>query len=303
LSPVKAQRGESIGQALARVRAQTERAKALKRFRPRKSERESFLLLDKAGRRLDEFGREKGYAVYVDRNGKLKPVDAPADGAAKYKRHRFSSFNATRKRGRKRATQKLYKDKLVVHSGGVYVRRRGAGYRHSYLEFDESGHTLDLLPDAGIQMDYLYVSRLIGARLTRVANGMRGRLRRQFSVWLSLTVKDTSGQQFLLSSVFPEFSLAHLQRATRDGATGFFMSKFVYGQLAEMLKHEHDGIFGGSYRRVRRVSMNRGSDPAEFRWGKVDEKGVTPKWRHALEFDADRLFEIVRVEYSIRRIT
>lgn len=242
----------TVRRATAKRKAAATQRKALRYFRPRKTEKSSFVFVSLEGKRIGNTTSRKGFMVYVTANGKTRLVKEHGKTIQPRRASTYKLLDT----GKKRAIKKFYGDRLdnLTKTLAIRATKEESSSGVSYSRFAE---------------------RL--ARDLRSQTG-RSRSRGTYIVEIACIVELPDGEHrtFRTSVQFNKADFQILQSAAyRD-----FVLVKVYRFLAQELSYE-DLVTKGSAQHVKRLKANQGKDRSEWvrkdgrEWGKADFEQVT----------------------------
>jgi site-specific recombinase XerC len=241
--------------------------KAITRFRPRKSDRGSFVFISSAGKRLPRNTRRKVIAAYVSKTGKVKPIREKPRSPLKLLRP--GNYDLVRS-GHKGAIEKHLRGRRSHTSAPVQVRQSAKERR--------------------IGVNYTRFTKRLSKDLRQFATSFRSK--GQILIEFSVTVRLPDGQleTFDNQHIPIQFAQSELQSLSPSQYEKF-VRLAVYAQLAQFLK-AHGIVSSGSAAHIRSLKANRGQPRNAW----VDKQGQP--WEKAGMDQA----KIVRLEYRLTRI-
>lgn len=261
---------------IARTYADREKAlkRALKTFRPRKSERGKIIFLGVRGGRIPASANRRGYAVYVNRAGKKQVVRQLTRDRKHVEKiptaKKLSSIDVSRVRS-KRAKQQFLTAHLNPIASKELRRKTKKGKRGISSKGTRYAGTL--------QTDKFYENsdsvEIIAKELSRANNSQRSK--RDFLITIGVAVREGKKGKLHWIELSRRFSRADKQEAT-EAECRAFLGREVYAFLARELS-DRDLVLQGSARHIGRLKENRGNPRDEwtkdgFLWQGHDQKNV-----------------------------
>lgn len=265
----------------AKLREQQERQKwlkqekVLKRFRPRKSERMSFVFLDSKGQRLPANSRKRGFFVYATKTGKVKAVREAGKKKILPKPRTASSYRLTGT-GHKTAEKRFFADLVDTVSTHPRllptIKERARRQGVNFMRF------------AGRMGDDLK------ATVARYRGG------RQFLIEATFTVRVKGGVTHSFTTK-TDFKLADGQTLTAGQYRNYVMSA-LYAHYAQWLE-ERELVSGGSARFIYAIEDKSGK---QVNHGKKQKNWIDPRDGEIWEKNEFTVCELVKVEWNIRKV-
>jgi len=252
---------------------------AAKIFKPGKRMRGKIIFVGLDGKAIKGRSNRKGYAVYVNRNGKKQLI-------RKYNRRtrllegypearQLKSLDVTRARS-KRARRQFMTQFLIPAARGEMERKGRKGLSTRRVRYA-----------GGIKTDKFYLKSdsvtQIGKELAKACNGVKSR--KDFLVSIGFWLRDNEGKTHFVE-INRRFARRDDQR-TNPAECGAFLGMEVYGFLAKELT-SRGLVLSGSAGHIRRLKQNRGEARDEWTKGGF-------LWEGHDSLDAT----IVKIEYRI----
>jgi hypothetical protein len=266
------------------------RQAVLRKFKAKKKDRGKLFYVDaRTGRPVRRQTTRQVYAVYVAKTGRKIPVN-PKDvgGLAGIKAHRPTTYNLTRSRYKRAAVALAQSIRAVTVSQGEGTIKPQRGRR---------------------QVSHAHLTNRLSRALARAASSIDPKARREFQVELAVTIQHGGKTETEIVRL-SEFGAGFNQKL-RSSDLKRYASARVYGAISEALG-ARGLIVKGSAEHVRRLKVNRGKHPSQWK-APVTEftKGgrKTRKlylWRHAQtyagkEYNTGELVAIKQISYRIKR--
>lgn len=226
-----------IARAQGKKRAERRKAqaeKALRSFRPRKSERGSFVFIGPKGGRVKPNSKRKAVPVFISRTGKKRLVrERKKKGLSEIRFRAASAFNVGKVKGQTKAKKKFF----------------GAKFRRQ-------------MESRTIHGDNIRWERFVAgaqADLKRV----RGNRKTNATVRLAVEITVADEDDHLETHSFDfQWHARALQKLDDENFAAFFWS-VVYAEFAQRLRIGRQ-VTVGSFSRVEKA--NRGKQPVPSKW-------------------------------------
>lgn len=246
---------------IKKAKVKDQQKSAVKKFRPTKKDRQSFILVDEKGKRIDKKSRKKGWMVYVDGKGKKKIIRDDNDKGDKNEPitpRRASNWHLFRS-GKKVAIQKYYVDTKCF---GIK---------------DINGPWRD--DDGGI--DWTGAAQRMGSELEKRVGEFKNKGTFRLDVSVILTGPDGTVES-------PNISVAFGQRAMQEikskGYVAFCKNKIYHFLSDWWISHGYVTI--GSTEWIAGLKDNEDvEDPAEY----VDQYGKPWRGRNLEQVSLDKI--------------